>query len=60
MGLYPMTPTFWKNSMIERPKNREVICHASAFDFFNGFDFRFVIFTLFHLKILFLIINVNL
>ena len=43
MGLYPRTPAFWKNSMIERPKNREVICHASAFDFYNGFDFRFSI-----------------
>jgi peptidyl-dipeptidase A len=35
-----MTTTFWKYSMIEKPKDREVQCHASATDFYNGYDFR--------------------
>lgn len=40
MGLFKMTPTFWENSMIEKPENRSVVCHASASDFNNGFDYR--------------------
>jgi peptidyl-dipeptidase A len=40
IGLYEMSPTFWKESMIEKPSNKTVQCHASAFDFLNGFDFR--------------------
>lgn len=42
MGLYPMTRTFWEKSMFKRPKNREVVCHASAFDMFYPGDFRSV------------------
>lgn len=42
IGLYKMTPSFWKYSLIDRPADREVQCHASAFDFYNGFDYRFV------------------
>ena len=47
LGLDPMTDAFWKNSMIVRPKGREVQCHASASDFFtnetdpNKDDFRY-------------------
>ncbi|XP_057569833.1 angiotensin-converting enzyme-like protein Ace3 [Hippopotamus amphibius kiboko] len=41
MGLLPTPPEFWKNSMMERPTDgREVECHASAWDFYNGRDFR--------------------
>lgn len=40
LGLYKMTPTFWKYSMIEKPLGRNAQCHASATDLFNGFDFR--------------------
>lgn len=40
IGLYSMTPLFWKKSMFERPADREVVCHASAHDFYNGMDFR--------------------
>ena len=40
IGLDPMTPTFWKESMFEKPKDKEVVCHASATDLSNGFDFR--------------------
>ncbi|CAG7837457.1 unnamed protein product [Allacma fusca] len=36
LGLPPMTETFWKESMLERPKDREVVCHASAEDFCLG------------------------
>lgn len=31
LGLNPMTEEFWNNSMLEKPANREVICHGSAF-----------------------------
>ncbi|KAJ8307536.1 hypothetical protein KUTeg_015620 [Tegillarca granosa] len=30
IGLYKMTPKFWNGSMIVRPDDREVQCHASA------------------------------
>ncbi len=35
-----MTHSFWNKSMITKPKDREVQCHASAMDFLNGFDYR--------------------
>ncbi|XP_012588563.1 PREDICTED: angiotensin-converting enzyme-like isoform X2 [Condylura cristata] len=41
MGLLPTPPEFWSRSMLERPTDgREVECHASAWDFYNGRDFR--------------------
>ncbi|XP_054162336.1 angiotensin-converting enzyme-like [Oppia nitens] len=41
LGLYPMTDKFWKNSVFEKPKNRsQMVCHASAWDFYNTDDFR--------------------
>ena len=41
MGLPPMTEAFWNGSLLERPKDgREVVCHASAWDFQNRKDFR--------------------
>ncbi|XP_068833594.1 angiotensin-converting enzyme-like protein Ace3 [Capricornis sumatraensis] len=41
MGLLSTPPEFWENSMMERPTDgREVECHASAWDFYNGKDFR--------------------
>ncbi|ERE69255.1 angiotensin-converting enzyme-like isoform 1 [Cricetulus griseus] len=41
LGLSPMPPEFWAESMLEKPTDgREVVCHASAFDFFNRKDFR--------------------
>ncbi|XP_052094708.1 uncharacterized protein LOC127730371 [Mytilus californianus] len=40
LGLKPMPETFWNNSMFERPPDRKVVCHASAWDFLNGKDFR--------------------
>ena len=35
-----MTSNFWKFSNIVKPVGRNFQCHASATDFFNGFDFR--------------------
>jgi hypothetical protein len=40
LGLIPMPPEFWKKSMIEKPEDRDVVCHASAWDFYNQKDFR--------------------
>lgn len=41
LGLEPVTPEFWSNSMIEKPNDgRDVVCHASAWDFSDGRDFR--------------------
>ena len=42
LGLYEMTDKFWNNSMIVKPEDREVVCHASAWDFMEpeGGDFR--------------------
>ncbi|KAK4313338.1 hypothetical protein Pmani_015292 [Petrolisthes manimaculis] len=40
LGLEPMPQTFWQQSMIQKPTDREVVCHASAWDFCNGRDYR--------------------
>jgi peptidyl-dipeptidase A len=32
MGMDPMPATFWERSMFEKPEDREVVCHASAWD----------------------------
>ncbi|XP_044936818.1 angiotensin-converting enzyme isoform X1 [Mustela putorius furo] len=41
LGLSPMPPEFWAGSMLEKPTDgREVVCHASAWDFYNRRDFR--------------------
>jgi len=40
IGLEPMTPSFWQYSMILRPPDRDVVCHASSSDFYNSFDWR--------------------
>ena len=42
LGLIPMPDEFWKESLIEKPADREVVCHASAWDFCNGKDFRYI------------------
>ena len=43
LGLLPVPPEFWNKSMLEKPTDgREAVCHASAWDFFNGRDFRYV------------------
>lgn len=41
LGLLPMPPEFWAESMLEKPSDgRQVVCHASAWDFYNRKDFR--------------------
>ncbi|MBX9602674.1 MAG: M2 family metallopeptidase [Bryobacteraceae bacterium] len=40
MGFAPMPPTFWERSMFTRPRDREVVCHASAWDIDNEEDLR--------------------
>ena len=40
MGLAPLPDTFWERSMITRPADREVVCHASAWDLDNEEDIR--------------------
>ena len=32
LGFDPLPPTFWERSLFVRPKDREVVCHASAWD----------------------------
>ncbi len=32
LGLEPLPAPFWTNSMFVRPRDREVVCHASAWD----------------------------
>jgi peptidyl-dipeptidase A len=41
LGLIPMPEEFWAKSLIVKPKDREVVCHATAWDFCNGKDFRY-------------------
>jgi peptidyl-dipeptidase A len=40
LGLIAMPQEFWDKSMITKPSDREVVCHASAWDFYNHIDFR--------------------
>jgi peptidyl-dipeptidase A len=40
LGFAPLPETFWKRSMIVKPADREVICHASAWDVDNKDDIR--------------------
>ena len=40
MGLAPLPDTFWERSMITRPRDREVVCHASAWNLDNLEDVR--------------------
>jgi len=41
MGMDPMPAEFWEGSILEKPADgRELTCHASAWDFYNGKDFR--------------------
>ncbi len=40
MGLAPLPETFWTRSMITRPQDREVACHASAWNLDGRDDLR--------------------
>ncbi|CAF1281478.1 unnamed protein product [Rotaria sordida] len=45
IGLYPMTPKFWARSMFEKPTDRNVVCHGSAFNMGYHDDYRVKICT---------------
>ncbi|WP_129792510.1 M2 family metallopeptidase [Sphingosinicella sp. CPCC 101087] len=40
LGFAPLPETFWERSMITQPRDREVICHASAWTLDNAEDLR--------------------
>ncbi|MBX3483908.1 M2 family metallopeptidase [Phenylobacterium sp.] len=40
LGLDPLPQTFWERSLIVRPRDREVVCHASAWDLDDKNDIR--------------------
>ena len=40
MGLAALPETFWERSQITRPRDREVVCHASAWNLDNVDDLR--------------------
>ena len=40
LGFEPLPKTFWERSMLERPRDREVVCHASAWDVNDRDDIR--------------------
>ena len=40
LGLAPLPRTFWERSMLVKPRDREVVCHASAWDVTLSGDLR--------------------
>ncbi|MBL8209254.1 MAG: M2 family metallopeptidase, partial [Bryobacterales bacterium] len=40
LGFAPLPPTFWERSLFTKPRDREVVCHASAWDVDNVDDLR--------------------
>ena len=40
LGFAPLPASFWQRSQITRPRDREVVCHASAWDVDNKDDLR--------------------
>lgn len=40
LGLAPLPASFWERSLITKPRDREVVCHASAWDIDNKDDLR--------------------
>jgi peptidyl-dipeptidase A len=40
LGLDPLPASFWERSMLTRPRDREVVCHASAWDLDFAEDIR--------------------
>ncbi|WP_242352524.1 MULTISPECIES: M2 family metallopeptidase [Anaeromyxobacter] len=40
LGLDPLPATFWQRSQLVKPKDREVVCHASAWDVTYDADLR--------------------
>jgi peptidyl-dipeptidase A len=40
LGFAPLPQTFWERSLFVKPRDREVVCHASAWDVDNKDDLR--------------------
>ena len=40
LGLDPMPKKFWDKSIITKPADRDIVCHASAWTFFDDDDVR--------------------
>jgi peptidyl-dipeptidase A len=40
LGFEPLPQTFWERSLFTKPQDREVVCHASAWDIDNQKDVR--------------------
>jgi peptidyl-dipeptidase A len=40
LGFEPLPGTFWERSQFRKPRDREVVCHASAWDVDNSGDLR--------------------
>ena len=40
LGFEPLPKTFWERSLFVKPRDREVVCHASAWDIDNVDDLR--------------------
>jgi peptidyl-dipeptidase A len=40
MGFAPLPQTFWERSLLTKPADRDVVCHASAWDIDNKDDLR--------------------
>jgi peptidyl-dipeptidase A len=40
LGLDPLPETFWERSLLVKPRDREVVCHASAWDVTSSGDLR--------------------
>ena len=40
LGFAPLPKTFWDRSLFSKPQDREVVCHASAWDVDNDQDLR--------------------
>jgi peptidyl-dipeptidase A len=40
LGFDPLPQTFWERSLFTRPRDRDVVCHASAWDVSYGGDLR--------------------
>ncbi len=40
LGFEPLPPSFWERSLFTKPRDREVVCHASAWDIDYADDLR--------------------
>src|SRR5262249_34750723 len=40
LGFQPLPDTFWQRSLFVKPRDRDVVCHASAWDLDNKDDLR--------------------